>query len=151
MLAKVVDAAGSFRGLHRTFLRPDGSGKADADPSRATLGRIDGGAIRLDPLAPGMVVGEGIESSASAGRLLGLPAWAAVSAGNLARSLTLPLEVLSIVIAVDADPAGRRAANEAARRWQREGQTVRLMIPDGEGADANDVLRKRLAAAARHG
>ena len=78
----MVDAAGSPVALHRTYLARDGRGKADADPVRASLGPVWGGAVRLDPVAPELVVGEGIETSASAGRLLGLPAWAATSAGK---------------------------------------------------------------------
>jgi len=85
MLALVVDAAGVPIGVHRTYLRRDGAGKADVTPAKASLGPVWGGAIRLDPLAPELVVGEGIESAASAGRLLALPAWSALSAGNLAR------------------------------------------------------------------
>jgi hypothetical protein len=82
LIAAVTDADGGFLAIHRTFLTHDGR-KADVDPPRATLGPYWGGAVRLDPLAPELVVGEGVESSASAGRLLGLPAWAALSAGNL--------------------------------------------------------------------
>ncbi|MDQ6747733.1 MAG: toprim domain-containing protein, partial [Candidatus Dormibacteraeota bacterium] len=105
LVALVEDAAGKPLAVHRTYLRPDGS-KADADPVKASLGPVWGGAIRLDRLAPELVIGEGIETSASAGRLLGLPAWAALSAGNLALGLALPAEVRAVVIAADADGPG---------------------------------------------
>ena len=141
MVAEAVDAAGAFLAVHRTFLRRDGSGKAEMEPQKATLGPVWGGAIRLDPIAEELVIGEGIESAASAGRLLGLPAWAAVSAGNLAQGLVLPAEVRRVVIAADADPPGERAAQQAALRWQREGRTVHIARPDKAGCDFNDLLR----------
>lgn len=141
MIALVTDADGSPIAAHRTYLRRDGSSKADVEPQKATLGPVWGGAIRLDPVAAELVIGEGVETSASAGRLLDLPAWAAISAGNLARGLVLPAEVRSVVIAADADEAGERAARAAALRWSREGRTVRVAWPDRAGFDFNDVLR----------
>jgi putative DNA primase/helicase len=76
--------------------------KANVEPAKATLGPLCNGAIRLDPAALETVVGEGIETSASAGLLLGLPAWAAVCAGNLAK-LILPESVRIVTIAADRD------------------------------------------------
>jgi phage/plasmid primase-like uncharacterized protein len=143
LVALVVDAEGNPLGIHRTFLRRDGTGKAAVEPAKASLGAIWGGAIRLDPPAPELAVGEGIESAASAGRLLGLPAWAAISAGNLAQGLALPPVVRLVVLAADADPPGERAAREATLRWQAEGRRVRIARPDVEGSDFNDLLRAR--------
>jgi putative DNA primase/helicase len=113
-------------------------------PAKASYASFRGGAIRLSPAAPELVVGEGIETGASAGLLFGLPAWAAISAGNLARSLLLPPEVRSIVIAVDCDEEGQgqRAAREAWLRWTAEGRTVRAATPDAVG-DFNDLLMAR--------
>ncbi|WP_288049837.1 toprim domain-containing protein [Acidiphilium sp.] len=144
LVALVVDAAGEPMSVHRTFLTPTGE-KADCEPVKASKGPVWGGAIRLDPAAPELVIGEGIETSASAGRLIGLPAWAAVSAGNLARGLVLPAEVRCVIVAADADEPGERAAREAALRWQREGRTVRIARPDVAGYDFNDVLRAGVA------
>jgi phage/plasmid primase-like uncharacterized protein len=140
LIALVTDADDWPLGIHRTFLRPDGTAKANVEPQRATLGAFWGGTVRLDPLAPEIVVGEGIESSASAGRLLGAPAWAAISAGNLARGVRLPSEVRKVWIAVDNDPPGRKAAYHAWMRWSAEGREVRTATPDGEGLDFNDIL-----------
>jgi putative DNA primase/helicase len=141
MLALVVDVTGAPIGIHRTYLQHDGRGKADVDPVKASLGPVWGGAIRLHSIAAELVIGEGIESSASAGQLLGLPAWAAISAGNLACGLVLPAEVRTVIIAVDADDAGDRAARAAALRWAMEGRKVRIVRPNAAGIDFNDVLR----------
>jgi putative DNA primase/helicase len=133
--------------VHRTYLRHDGSGKADVKPSRAALGPIWRGAIRLHDRIPGtqLVIAEGLETAASAGLVLGLPAWAAISAGNLAKGLALPPEASRIVIAADPDPPGSRAARDAWIRWHAEGREVRIAIPDGPG-DFNDLLLAREVA-----
>jgi putative DNA primase/helicase len=143
LIALVCDQAGTPIGIHRTFLARDGK-KASVEPAKASLGPIWTGAVRLDPIAAGtpLVIGEGIESSASAGHLMGWPAWAAISAGNLANGLLLPPELRSVVIAADPDEAGADAARSAWERWTGEGRTVRIATPDGPG-DFNDLLLAR--------
>jgi phage/plasmid primase-like uncharacterized protein len=153
--AAVRDANGEFVGVHRTFLRRDGTGKADIEPQKASLGPIWGGAVRLasieEVLAVGeLVVGEGIETSASAGLLLGLPSWAGISAGNLAKGVVLPPTIRKVIIAADRDPPdehGRHPGQDAARaawvRFRGEGRAVRIGTPnEGEG-DFNDLLLRR--------
>lgn len=142
LVALVVDVTGKPVAVHRTYLAPGGV-KAAMEPPRASKGPVWGGAIRLDPEAPEIVVGEGIETAASAGRLLNLPAWAALSAGNLARGLILPRGVRVVVIAADADEAGQKAADAAAARWCAEGRRVRIARPNKPGRDFNDLLRER--------
>ncbi len=53
--------------------------------------------------------------------------------------------VRAVVIAVDRDAAGEKAARDAARRWRAEGRHVRLLVPDLPGQDAADVLAARRA------
>ena len=145
LVALVTNADGRTVAVHRTYLARDGRGKAPILPDRASLGPVWGGAIRLaDATADGVVViGEGIESAASAGRLIGLPAWAAISAGNLARGLALPPAIRRVVIAADPDPPGETAARAAADRWQQAGLLVQIARPTGTG-DFNDLLRVRM-------
>jgi putative DNA primase/helicase len=144
MIALVTDAAGMPLGVHRAYLSRDGS-KARIEPAKASLGPVWGGAIRLDAMKPdiSLVIGEGIESSASAGRMMGLPAWAAVAAGNLAKGLVLPSVVQRVVIAADPDDAGRNAARDAWLRWKAEGRDVQIAQPHCEGRDFNDLLLAR--------
>lgn len=147
LVALVVGADGRTVAVHRTYLAEDGQGKAQVEPNRASLGPVWGGTIRLgEPSADGdVLIGEGIETAASAGRMLGLPAWAAISAGNLARGLVLPPTIRSVVIAVDPDPPGEAAAQAAADRWLAAGLRVRLARPTGH-ADFNDLLRAQVAS-----
>ena len=154
LLCRINDVHGEIIGVQRIFINRDGT-KANAEPRKASLGQTWGGAIRLTPAASEIVVGEGAETSASAGLLLGLPAWAAISAGNLATGLALPPKVRSIVIAADDDSVnaqgrnpGIEAAEAAARRWQAEGRKVRIIKPNTPGQDFNDVLTQRAATEA---
>jgi putative DNA primase/helicase len=148
LIAKIVDVIGQHIADHRTYLARDGQGKANITPSKASLGPLWGGAIRLQPYEPGkpLIIGEGIETAASAGLLMGFPAWAAISAGNMAKGLILPPDVRHVIIATDPDPPGERAAKEAAARWQKEGRRVQFAKPT-EKQDFNDLLR----AGGQHG
>jgi phage/plasmid primase-like uncharacterized protein len=129
--------------IHRTFLRRDGTGKADVDPVKASKGPIAGGAIMLhDPVggAP-LVIAEGIESSLAAGRIFGAPAWSAIAAGNL-KKITLPEKANAIIIAADPDAVGQREAWVAAERWQAVGRRVRVATPDDPTADFTDLVMR---------
>ena len=122
LIGLVTAPDGQLCAIHRTYLQQDGSGKANVSPPKASLGPVWTCAIRLHEAGAELVVGKGIESVAAAGLLLGLPAWVAISAGNMARAMVLPDIVRAVVIAVDRDPAGERAADDAARRWRAEGR-----------------------------
>ncbi len=152
MVWRVHDHLGDVCAVHRTFLGPPGH-KAAVEPAKATLGSFAGGAIRLHPACAEMVVGEGVETTASAAAMLGLPGWAAVACGNLAANMRLPELVRTVTIAADHDPPGQRAAAKAARRWRAEGRVVRIATPDRPGQDFNDLLlsRRRALAGATHG
>lgn len=146
MVWLVHDGQGDIAAVTRTFLAPDG-GKALVEPVKATLGSFAGGAIRLHQAVPEMVVAEGLETTAAAAFLFGLPGWAAVACGNLACNMHLPGGVRRITVAADHDRngTGQRAAERAARRWRAEGRTVRVATPHRPGWDFADVLAARLA------
>ena len=124
-------------GIHRTFLRHDGAGKAPVEPTRMMLGPCRGGAVQL--AAPGevLLIGEGIETCLAAMQATGLLAWAALSTSGL-RSLDLP-KVAEVIILADGDEAGEAAARSAARRWRLEKRRVRIAHAP-QGYDFNDLL-----------
>jgi phage/plasmid primase-like uncharacterized protein len=134
--------------VHRTYLRPDGSGKADIEPPKAMLGGTQGGAVRLaDGLGP-LVVAEGIETALSlASGLLRTPAtvWAALSTSGI-RGLHLPPTASRLTIAPDGDAPGREAANALAERAHALGWQVSL-LPAPDGRDWNDILNMKGEAA----
>ena len=144
LIALICDVSGAPVAVHRTYITCDGC-KAGVEPAKASLGPTWGGAIRLQQIEPDkpLMIGEGIETAASAGRLMDLPAWAAISAGNLAAGLLLPPEARRVVIAADPDAAGRNAARDAWARWTAEGREVRIALPDGVG-DFNDLICREM-------
>jgi putative DNA primase/helicase len=93
------------------------------------------------------VLCEGIETGLSIQQATGLPTWAALGAGNLARVI-LPEIVSKVIIAADNDAngVGQRAAFKAADEFIAQGRTVRIALPPEAGQDFNDVLREGGAA-----
>ena len=147
MVALMVDCAGTPQAIHRTFIAQDGKGKAPIATPRKTLGMVAGAAVRLAPIADRLVIGEGIETSISAGLMMGAPAWAAISAPNLEFKLKLPTSIKEIVVAADHDGPGLKAARAALARWKAEGRSVKIARPQTPGADFNDLWRARGSAA----
>ena len=142
MIAAVTTWPGDeVAGIHRTYLKSDGSGKADADPDKMSLGPIAGGAVCLGPPAPKMAIAEGIEDGMTIFQETGMSVWTATSASAM-RSIVLPALPMAaeVVVCSDPDPVGQRAADAAAERWISEGRSVRVAVPPN-GMDFNDVLR----------
>jgi hypothetical protein len=116
LLAPVADATGEQIGVHLTYLRRDGGGKADLpkEYQRESRGAIAGGAIRLHPYqGDELILSEGIESGLAAAEIFVQPCWTAVCAEGL-RSVILPDCVTRVIIAADNDlPPG------SATLWPR--------------------------------
>ena len=136
LVAGVQDTAGRFLGIQRCYL--DGASKAALDPVRASLGSLTGGAARILELAgDALLLGEGIESTAAAVRVLDWPggAWATLGTSGL-RSVVLPASVRRVVVAADRDAGGLRAAVALAERLEAEGRRVAIEAPPcGDFAD----------------
>jgi hypothetical protein len=128
-------------GVHRTFLRDDGSGKADG----TTKMMLDAaGVIRLSPddeATIGLGITEGIETSIALLIIAGwAPIWAAASAGGLAKFPVLA-SIESIASFADRDDggAGLRAATACAERWRAASREARIKLPKS-GKDFLDFL-----------
>lgn len=142
-MVALVEGAEGF-GVHRTYLRTDGLGKANVTPSKAMLGVIKGGAVRLFKGTGTLVVAEGIETALSlnSGLLNGNPSvWATLSAGNMA-ALRLPDRPGLLVVATDGDDTGRSAGDNLAERASRQGWNV-SMLPAPQNCDWNDILKAK--------
>jgi len=124
--------------VHRVFLTNDGR-KAALEKPKMALGPVGGAAIRFAPVrADGaLAVAEGPESALSFMQLKQLPTWSGVAAGGIAH-LILPAEARAVIIALDNDPPGIEAAQDAARRWVAEGRRVWFARPPV--GDWNDSL-----------
>jgi hypothetical protein len=142
-LVALVEGGAGFA-VHRTYLRCDGSGKADVTPSKAMLGAVQRGAVRLSNGPQTLAVAEGIETALSlSSGLLRVPAtvWAALSTSGI-RGLHLPDKPGRLTIAPDGDTAGREAANTLAIRAHALGWQVSL-LPAPDGRDWNDILNMK--------
>jgi phage/plasmid primase-like uncharacterized protein len=141
LAAAVQQGKPNIVGVHRTFLREDGSGKAQLNPEKMSLGDVRGACVPLAPAAVGskVAVSEGIETGLSVLQATGMLTLAAISAGGI-QALILPAGLQEVFIAADHDPVGLKAANAAARRWHAEGRVVHIVKPP-EGVDFNDLAR----------
>lgn len=134
---------GQARAIHRTFLTRDGAGKAPVSPHKMMLGPCRSGAVRIAIPSGKLMVGEGIETCLAAMQATDSPAWAALSTSGLC-ALQLPADICEVIVLADGDDPGEAAALDAARRWKREGRSVRVAQPPA-GMDFNDVLLGRHA------
>jgi hypothetical protein len=127
---------GTPRGMIIVYLDADGRKKYRPD-----LGVKDGGvAVRLAPAASKLVLGEGIETTASVMQLTDLPGWACGTANDLA-NVILPREVREVVLALDNDKAGLKKGFELRKRLLFERRKVWVEIPPKPHNDWNDYLR----------
>lgn len=152
MVAMVgVPGADKFVSMHRTFLKPDGSGKAEmAAPRKLMAGELpDGACVMLSEYAPGGPLGiaEGIETAMSASALFDMPVWAAINSTLLGKWQP-PESCTEVAIFADNDRklGGQSAAYALGHRLAVKGIAVTVHVPDRIGADFNDIHMERLRA-----
>ena len=139
LIARVTDLNGRITGVHRTWLRADGGGKADLPEPRKALGELRGHGVRFGIPSVVLAAGEGIETMlALRSVLLHLPSVAALSAAHLG-ALRLPDGLKRLYIACDNDRSGLDAGLALAARAISQGIAARLLVPDGK--DFNDDLK----------
>ncbi|NNU69544.1 DNA primase [Rhizobium sp. WYCCWR 11152] len=143
LVAAVTDRFGQITGVHRTWLDPNGAGKAKVEDPRRALGGLLGNAVRfgfpLHELVPVMVAGEGLESILSLSDVMpAMPMVAALTANHLAAFLP-PAGCLRLYIAGDADAAGRYGIERLSRSAQALGILPLVLAP--ELGDFNEDLR----------
>jgi hypothetical protein len=150
ILYAVNDAAtGLVCAVHRVPFR---GGKPIVDANgktlRISLGEIVGnafrGGCRPDP-AGRWALAEGVETALAFSQLTRIPCWASISAGNMAH-IKPPswARYATIVADNDAKQTGLQAAADAltALRCLPQLESVRVIMADAVGRDANDVLRE---------
>lgn len=156
MVAQMCLADGRTGAVHRTWLAPDGSGKAPVTPARKIWPSFVGSAIRLWRGETGMPVDEacrhglidtlalveGIEDGLSVALARpDLRVWAAGSLGNLAH-IPIPACAGEIIVCADNDwgkPQAERQLGEALRALRYSGRRVRV-ARSPHGKDMNDAL-----------
>ncbi|MCI0430210.1 MAG: toprim domain-containing protein [Rhodospirillales bacterium] len=139
MVAAVTDLGGKITGAHRTWLAPDGSGKAAVDTPRRAMGNLLGHAVRFGTVDDVLAVGEGIETMLSLRLVMpAMPMAAALSAGHLA-ALLLPPTLRRLYVARDADAAGDMAVAALSERAAAAGIEALALSP--RRGDFNDDLQ----------
>ena len=156
MVARIIKED-ELVGIHRTFLDPDGSGKAPVPKtklSKKCADTISGGAIRLFEPEVGkpLVLCEGIESSLAVHEITGFPVWSCINSTMLGK-VVLPHNTNSIIIGADLDRsgAGQESAEKLGRRLADKGLDVKISLPPmpipggTSGVDWLDYLNKEVA------
>jgi hypothetical protein len=139
MIAAVTDLGRRITGAHRTWLAPDGSGKAAVGTPRRAMGDLLGHAVRFGVVDDVLAAGEGIETMLSLRLVLpDMPMAAALSAHHLA-ALALPPTLRRLYIARDADAAGDMALAALTERAAAAGIEALALSPGR--SDFNDDLR----------
>jgi len=161
IVAAMVREGEGIVAVHRTYLKQDGSGKAEVKPARKVYGDVSGAAIYLsrghsdlpvkeaneNGIADTLVLCEGIEDGLSIA--LSDPdvrVWAAYSLSNLA-ALRLPACAHDVIVYADNDWGKREAEQQFKRAIDALGkQCPRIKVARSpHGKDANDLLRKGAA------
>ncbi len=147
LVAAVTDLSGQQTGAHRTWLAPDGSGKAPVETPRRAMGDLLGHAVRFGTADEVLAAGEGIETVLSPRQVLPrMPMLAALSAAHLA-AILFPPSLRRLYVVRDRDPAGNGARDGLATRAASLGIEAMSLTPR-EG-DFNDDLRRFGANALR--
>jgi hypothetical protein len=139
MIAAVTDPDGRITGAHRTWLSPNGRGKAPIDTPRRAIGHLLGNAVRFGVSGEVMAAGEGIETMLSLRCALPtMPMAAALSAAHLA-AILFPISLRRLYIARDDDPAGDGAMATLLDRALEAGIEAIALSPQLK--DFNEDLR----------
>lgn len=146
--ATLTDACVVATGMASLAIKADGTPRIVSGGKKLRLvhGQRRGGAVPLGAPGPRVVVGEGIETTLSAMRLLEISFGLAVlGVGNLA-PLMMPACVEQAIIACDNDPAGIAGAEIAATKWRTKGYPVTIACWGEANVkwDANDELNWRV-------
>lgn len=158
MVAAMRNAAGDITAAHCTFLRSDGSGKADLPNAKLMRGEARGAMIRLtrgpenltveEAAAAGVIeaaiVAEGIETALSLA--LAIPEARVSAAGSFDLMMLAPIEVAIFdpaIYALDNDDNPKASAVVEARldALRATGKRAASMRAH-EGKDFNDLIRE---------
>jgi putative DNA primase/helicase len=139
LLAEITNADDKITAVRLIYLRPDGCGKALVTEPEITLGRMCKGSCRLARADCELGLAEGLETALSAQILFSIPVWAAC--GSRMETIAVPDEVKKLTIFAHNSPAGRRAADRAAKAHRSTGREIVVINPRQPFEDFNDVVR----------
>jgi putative DNA primase/helicase len=127
--------------IHRIRLdQPQRWPKAD----RRMFGLVHRAAVKLDPVATTLIIGEGVETCMAARQCMGTgdieraPVWALGSVGAISFFPVLK-GVKRLIILGESGEASAQAVRLCGQRWQRAWRRVQVLRSE-IGSDANDAL-----------
>jgi hypothetical protein len=129
-----------------TWLAVDGAGKAaiEKEEQRRTFGSNKGGAVRLAEPIDGkpLIVGEGLETTATAMEATGLPGWASLGTSGLG-NVAWPEDVHELILLAENDQndANHRALDKLCPVLAEMGLKVRVAQPPAGFNDFNDLVK----------
>ena len=130
--------------IHRTFLRPDGKGKAAIAKPKRLLGNPGGGAVRWGGIpADGILrLAEGVEDAASVMNMLEPETfvWPVLGIERY-QAITIPESIHRIIIYSQHGGEAERAIERAEPRLTDKGRQLDVKLPPHSG-DWNDLLRE---------
>ncbi len=120
--------------VHRIALKSDGT-----KLGRRMLGVVHRTAIKLDPVGEQLAAGEGLETGMAARQLGYGPVWVLGGVGAISFFPIIDC-VKQLIILGERGSASARAIKLCGTRWRKAGRRVRVVMPDPEFSDLNDVL-----------
>jgi hypothetical protein len=120
---EIAIADHAVRGVHLTKLKPDGSGKADVDPNKITLGLLFVAPIVLSPVNDLLALAftEGIEDGLSVLEATGFGIWVAGSHSRMPALAAVVPDYVECCTIFAHDDDGKPNALELARALDQRG------------------------------
>lgn len=141
-------AAGEFLGIHCTFLKPDGRGKAEIEAAKLMMGDANQGWITLETGAAGgaCAVNEGFENGATGMMASGSGHWHFVAPSLSAlKRIVFPAECSGALLFPHNDwgnEAALRQFHAARDHLGAQGKPIRVLRPAGVN-DPNDLVKPK--------
>lgn len=130
--------------IHRTFLRPDGRGKAEVDEPKRMLGNPGVGAVRWGGIPPDGILrlAEGVEDAASVMNMLepGAFVWPVLGIERY-QAIAIPESVSQVVVYSQHGVEASRALARAEPHLTANGRRLLVKQPPHAG-DWNDLLQE---------
>jgi hypothetical protein len=144
IVARAENVSGALTGVQRTFLAHDGAGKAPVDKKlqKMSLGGIKGSLVRLADLIDGapLLLGEGVETTATAMRATGFPGWVTLGTSGL-KAAHLPEGAKDVILLGENDDGkNAKARAKAASDLMQKGVRVRVAMPLADFKDHNSMV-----------
>lgn len=123
--------------IQRIMLEDDGSDYV----KKQSIGKPGQGAWQQMPAGKVLAIAEGMEDAAAFTKLYGVNCWATLS-GSRMHKIAIPLFVDKLIIAIDNDEAGEKAAARCVASYHDQVEKIMIEKPNGVKDFADELLGK---------